>query len=613
MAQAPRDQNFVPTLLGTSSADGTTPVVLWADPATHRLLTQSSGGVAPSDATYVTLSTNATLTNERVLTGTANQVVITDNGAGSTVVLSLPQSVATSSTPTFASMTLTASSSLTLGTSSSATGGIILKNASNANTATIISGVTSASYSVTWPVAQGGASTFLQNNGSGVLSWAAGASGTVTDVSVVTANGVSGSVATSTTTPAITLTLGAITPTTVNGLTVTSTNGTLTLANGSSLVTSGANSITLTSTGATSVTLPTSGTLVSSVTTANGVSATNTAGALSFTLGAITPSTVNGLTITSSTGTLTITNGKTLSVSNTLTLAGTDSTVMTFPTTSASIARTDAGQTFTGVQVMTSPTITTSLTTGSSTFDLLAATATTINFAGASSAVVNLGGGANAAELRFLEPSGSGTNYTALKAQAQGASITYTLPASVASAGQVLTDAAGNGTLSWATPSSGGDMVVMLNPGEMLAVQGATLAVTSTGRAISMELADATVDANFRGQVKVPAGATSIASMVVYAEARATGNIYAKFFTGHMNTDAESAPEEDTGDTYTTYAVSATLNDTFAITIPAAAYGALTNIDANDIIAVNVLRDSNDANDTYGAAWRILGVLVTFA
>lgn len=40
-------------------------------------------------------------------------------------------------------------------------------------------------------------------------------SGTVTGLSIVTANGVSGSVATSTTTPAITLTLGAITPITV--------------------------------------------------------------------------------------------------------------------------------------------------------------------------------------------------------------------------------------------------------------------------------------------------------------------------------------------------------------------------------------------------------------
>lgn len=43
----------------------------------------------------------------------------------------------------------------------------------------------------------------------------AGSDGTVTSVSVVTANGVSGSVATATTTPAITITLGDITPTSV--------------------------------------------------------------------------------------------------------------------------------------------------------------------------------------------------------------------------------------------------------------------------------------------------------------------------------------------------------------------------------------------------------------
>ncbi len=43
-----------------------------------------------------------------------------------------------------------------------------------------------------------------------------GGTGTVTSVSVVTANGISGSVATATTTPAITLTLGAITPTSVS-------------------------------------------------------------------------------------------------------------------------------------------------------------------------------------------------------------------------------------------------------------------------------------------------------------------------------------------------------------------------------------------------------------
>lgn len=65
-------------------------------------------------------------------------------------------------------------------------------------------------------------SGFLKNNGSGVFTYDNPAgSGTVTDVSIVSANGISGSVATSTSTPAITLSLGAITPTTVNGVTIT--------------------------------------------------------------------------------------------------------------------------------------------------------------------------------------------------------------------------------------------------------------------------------------------------------------------------------------------------------------------------------------------------------
>jgi len=62
--------------------------------------------IAPADAQYVTLATNTTLTNERVLTGTSNQIIVTDNGAGSTVVLSTPQSIATSSSPTFTGLTL---------------------------------------------------------------------------------------------------------------------------------------------------------------------------------------------------------------------------------------------------------------------------------------------------------------------------------------------------------------------------------------------------------------------------------------------------------------------------------------------------------------------------
>lgn len=104
-------------------------------------------------------------------------------------------------------------------------------------------------------------------------------SGTVTSVSVVTANGVSGSVATATTTPAITLTLGAITPTSVNGLTFTA------LATGFSV--------------------------------AGG------------------------------------TTSKTLTISNTLTFAGTDATTMTFPATSQTVAGLGVNQTFTTGQIIT--------------------------------------------------------------------------------------------------------------------------------------------------------------------------------------------------------------------------------------------------------------------
>ena len=74
---------------------------------------------------------------------------------------------------------------------------------------------------------------------------------------------------------------------------------------------------------------------------------------------------------------------------------------------------------------------------------------------GGSATVLNFGGGATAAEFRFLEPSGSGTNYSAFKAVAQAANMTYSLPPSLV-AGGALTDVAGNGVLTWVVPSGGG-------------------------------------------------------------------------------------------------------------------------------------------------------------
>ena len=74
------------------------------------------------------------------------------------------------------------------------------------------------------PSQAGNSGKVLSTNGSTTL-WAAAGVGSVTSVSVTTANGVSGTVATSTTTPAISLTLGAITPSSVAATgTVTGTN-----------------------------------------------------------------------------------------------------------------------------------------------------------------------------------------------------------------------------------------------------------------------------------------------------------------------------------------------------------------------------------------------------
>ena len=90
------------------------------------------------------------------------------------------------------------------------------------------------------------------------------------------------------------------------------------------------------------------------------ITATGFAGALNGSLGATTASTavvtsINKMAITApaTSSTLAIADGKTLTANKTLTLDGTDGTTQTFPTTSATIARTDAAQTFTGTQTIT--------------------------------------------------------------------------------------------------------------------------------------------------------------------------------------------------------------------------------------------------------------------
>jgi len=277
MSEAPRDQNFVPAALGQSSASATTTLPFKIDSSTGRLLVDVAGGsgtvtsVSVTSAngfagTVATATTTPAITistsiNAPILAGNGTALIAaTTTGSGTTVVLA--------TAPVFPT-------TITVGAQGGATGSVLLKGTTS-GTVTLKTADAAGTWTFTLPVIDGDAGQVLSTDGSGITSWISAGAGTVTAVSVATANGVSGSSS------------GGATP------------------------------------------------------------------ALTFTLGAITPTTVNGNTFTAGTYTLTGTAAKTLTFSNSLTLAGTDGTVMTFPTTSATIARTDAANTFTGVQTISS-------------------------------------------------------------------------------------------------------------------------------------------------------------------------------------------------------------------------------------------------------------------
>lgn len=149
----------------------------------------------------------------------------------------------------------------------------------------------------------------------------------------------------------VTPTLGVASATSVNKVAITApaTSATLTLADGSTLATSGANSLTFTTTGATNLTLPTA--FGTGVTTALGQNVTGSGGIVlatsptlvTPTLGVAAATSINKVAITApATGsTLTIADGKTLTASNSITLAGTDSKTLTV-SNSIALAGTDS-------------------------------------------------------------------------------------------------------------------------------------------------------------------------------------------------------------------------------------------------------------------------------
>lgn len=62
MGDAKRDANYITTLLAVSNADGTTPVTLYADPTTHRLLVSLSAAVSVTTPSGTVNASNVTFT-----------------------------------------------------------------------------------------------------------------------------------------------------------------------------------------------------------------------------------------------------------------------------------------------------------------------------------------------------------------------------------------------------------------------------------------------------------------------------------------------------------------------------------------------------------------------
>lgn len=115
---------------------------------------------------------------------------------------------------------------------------------------------------------------------------------------------------------------------------------------------------------------------------------------------------------------------------------------------------------------------------------------------------------------------------------------------------------------------------------------------------------------------KFPEGATSVSDIKVYYDDQSVSvlQVYLAFYTTNVDTDSDGAAGTlDNSDTPTQYATGGTASRLKAITVPSAAYNLTGSGDEGDIFGLQVRRSGNDANDTYGAAWSVYAVEVTFA
>ena len=540
MADAKRDSNQITTLLAVSNADGVTPVVLWADPTTHRLLVDLPAG-AGTVTTVSVVSANgfagtvatATTTPAITLTTTVTGILQGNGTAISAATTTGSGSVVLGTTPTLATPVINGTPTGT-GVATAATGSTLALRDANGNltvnqlidgyTTTATAGgtttLTAAStqkqfftgvtvQTVVLPDVTTlvlGQDFMIDNNSSGNVTVQSSGLNNVVILAPNTRAVLTCILTSGTTAASWDAHYYAVAP--VSGKKIllsdsmTFNTNSITFAGGEVLTLSATNAISILTTGSTSVTLPTSGTLygtatgsITSAQLATSLSDETGSGSAVFAtsptlvtpvLGVASATSVNKVAITApaASATLTIADGKTLTASNSITLAGTDATTMTFPTTSATIARTDAGQTFTGVQVMTSPKIITQISdTNGNAIIAITATASAVNYVKLTNAATGTAGPQIAAEGETntdLKISAKGTGkinhqsgtYQTLQSDTDGATVTFdmsvsnlhtvtlggnrTLALSNVAAGQsfvlrLAQDATGSRTVTWFT------------------------------------------------------------------------------------------------------------------------------------------------------------------
>ena len=320
------------------------------------------------------------------------------------------------------------------------------------------------------------------------------------------------------------------------------TNENLTVdAKGSGTITVGGTStgaITLTRATTMSAALTYGGTTLTNAVTGTGSMVLSTSPSLTTpTLGVATATSVNGLTITTTTGTLTITNGKTASVSNTLTFAGTDGTTMTFPGTTGTVLTADSTATLTN-KTLTAPIIATISNTGTLTLptstDTLVGRATTDTLTNKTLTSPSISGAT-------LSGTTGTANITATSASANALAVgpngttnpAFNINAATASAatGIQITAAAAAGGVALAAISSGTDENLTVD------AKGAgtiTLGGTSTG-AITLTRATTLSAALTYGGTTLTNAVTGTGSMVLSASPTFTGTVGAAAITATGN------------------------------------------------------------------------------